>query len=168
MKRKAYTITGTSFTKPDNLPDGFTVEETEAEDPRSVSVASICAGGVRLNVYRPRRENTVRFERQVGAGDTRHCVTVTQDSARQVRDCLNAILGEQQGEGRKSRVLAYAHDLKNDWRWFETSPGLFTYARSLDAAIRDSLKSNETCTNRTIAGIREDATPSAIVVEVIA
>lgn len=132
MKRKAYTITGQSFTKPADLPEGYTVEETEADDPRCCVVTSTMMSDVVLEV-RPSAnvENRVEFIRRTGPNSAAY-VTVTYDSARQVRDCLTAILGD---EPKKLRV--YEDSDGDEWR--ENANGTFDCDHGCDEPIGECI-----------------------------
>lgn len=156
MKRKAYTITGQSFTKPpDNLPEGFTVEETEADDPKQVRIGS----GVRDRLYvEARGTDTVISMHETGSYGKTCQGVYTLDEVRQVRDCLNAILGDG---GWTPRVFrATDEPPASKWRWWETKPGLFTYEKSRAEAEADSARQDRgekpSCTNWTFDQIRQD------------
>lgn len=112
MRRKTiYQVTGVSDSKPQNLPEGFKVEELEVDDIETLEIRSFHFADSGMH------ENGVYIREDQTSLRGRH---LTKEETRQVRDFLNKILGET---APKMRVL---EDTSGDW-WFELFPGLFTF-----------------------------------------
>jgi hypothetical protein len=139
VKRTAYRIEGTVDQLPADLclPDGVTVTEVEVDDPKRVEVTT--DGGNTLEVAPwDGGEELVSFAYARATAD----VLLSLDSARQVRDCLNAILGDDSsspaapaadtasalGEDRPKRRVFMDRD---DDLWWEVDPDVFVRARWL-------------------------------------
>jgi hypothetical protein len=128
VKRTVYKVEGVLDYQPDELPEGLSVTEIEVDDPKSVLVRA--GGGQEIRVF----ENdygqgpVVVFQFVGRIGDY-----LSLDSAREVRDCLNAILGE----GKPTRrVFAEERELDGSWRWWETAPDRWTYETSWAEALQ--------------------------------
>jgi hypothetical protein len=154
MKKKTvYRIEGKSDTDPrlnGDLPEGFEVVAEEVTVIPEVEVPTLVVEESPLNVSLD--GECVRFRFIGRAGDL-----ISFDSARKVRDTLNEILDEPR---EPSRVLAIPRDLGRGvvWRWYETKPGLFTYAGDRHSAERDSASGRRGhCINRTLDQVREDS-----------
>lgn len=129
MKRTAYQIEGQSFTEPKDLPDGFTVKRVEVDDPKRIRVSS--SNGTRdLVVQRHAGTNSVTFARMSGDVNL-GTVAVSQDSARKVRDCLNAILGDV---GKPVMLTDDSGDF-----WVQRANGLFDCGTALTGYTRDQV-----------------------------
>jgi hypothetical protein len=144
MKRTAYVIEGQSFDKPDGiLPAGFVIRIVEVDDPRAVRVEG-CNEDKSLEVT-PSGDSVVL--RLSVANGPMVAALFGRDSARQVRDCLNAILGDDASspvaptadtvpaldeDKPKRRVF---RDRDDDLQW-EVEPDVFVCASSLTLARR--------------------------------
>lgn len=124
--RKVYRIVGESNTRPENLPAGFQVMESEdyfianvasglSDDGYHLSLEEEISGGLTVSL--------------IDAEDHNYgSMAISKDAARQLRE----VLAEYLGEPKSSRVI---EDCADDL-WFEVAPGRFVspVARTWDKA----------------------------------
>jgi hypothetical protein len=96
VRRTAYRIEGQTFNPQvmsTPLPEGFTVTAVEVDDPKQVEVPTEYGNTLTVepDCYEPESRRQVSFTLTRPGSN----ILLSLDSARRVRNCLNAILGEE-------------------------------------------------------------------------
>jgi hypothetical protein len=132
--RTVYKVTGSSSTKPTNLPEGLTVETTRAKTEKTIQTSMSRQITVKDNGGQGEAHLRVKNTASSYSQSSEIAASLTREEATQIRDALNEIL-----EGGLRKVIDSSGFASV---WFEVEKDKFHNYDDREAAQRSAARGN--------------------------